>query len=289
MAPVDEKLATASTIGDRLERESGYSETFHRTRAMFPLAFEPLTIVTWVILIAIPLLLWQFTLYVRRSTNQRSGTGLRPIAAYEAIRGMMGRAAEEGKGVHLSLGRSGVGGEQTPTVSAGLSVLRAIAEEGAAFDSAPTVTVADPIVLLAAQDTVYRAHQHRGSTAHFAETDVQLIAPDAIAYAVGAQDRIDDPRTGANVMVGHLDEEYLFLGEAGAQRKIVQVAGSNALSAQPFMLSTADHVLLGEEMYAAGAYLGRRPSQVASLYVQDTLRGLAVVAIVIGILVKTLA
>lgn len=88
-------------------------------------------------------------------------------------------------------------------------------------------------------------------------------------------------------MVGHLDDEYLLLGEPGARRDIVQVAGSDALSAQPFVLATSDRALLGEELYAAGAYLSREPAQVASLYVQDVLRGLAVVAIVIGILLKT--
>jgi hypothetical protein len=201
----------------------------------------------------------------------------------------MGRATEQDQRVHLSLGRSGVGGVQTPTVSAGLSVLRAMADEGAASGDAPIVTVADPVVLLAAQDAVYRAHKRHGSTAQYDETDVQLIAPDPTSYAAGAQDRIDDQTTGANVMVGHLDQEYLLMGEPGAQRKIVQVVGSDALSAQPYMVSTSDHVLLGEEMYAAGAYLTRKPSQVASLYVQDVMRAIVIVAIAIGILVKTFA
>ena len=49
---------------------------------MFQLKFEPLTIVTWAILIAVPLLLWQFTLYVRRS----AASPLRRIAAYSALR-----------------------------------------------------------------------------------------------------------------------------------------------------------------------------------------------------------
>jgi hypothetical protein len=250
---------------------------------MFGLQFEPLTIFTWAIGIAIPLLLWRFTLYARRQGDRP----LRPIAAFEALRGLMARTTEQGTRVHLSLGRSGVGGEQTSTVSAGLNVLRVMTDEGAALGAAPIVTVADPITLLAAQDVVYRAYQRQGTAASYDRTDVQLIAPDPMAYAVGAQDRVNDKGTGANVMVGHLVDEYLIMGEAGAQRQIVQVAGSDALAAQPFMLATTDRVLLGEEMYAAGAYLTGQPGQVASLYVQDVLRGLAVVAIVIGILVKT--
>jgi hypothetical protein len=92
----------------------------------------------------------------------------------------------------------------------------------------------------------------------------------------------------ANVMVGHFGKEYLLLGEAGAQREIVQIAGSNSLAAQPFMLATSDRFLLGEEVFAVGAYLTRRPEHIASLYVQDAMRVLVVIAIVIGVLIKTL-
>ena len=152
----------------------------------------------------------------------------------------------------------------------------------------PLVTVADPVLLLAAQDIVYQAHRRQNALTDYVETDVQMIAPDPAAYAVGAQREINQDGTAANVMVGHLGDEYLLLAESGAQRGIVQVAGSDVLSTQPFVLATSNQALLGEEMYASGAYLTGHPGQIASLYVQDILRGLAVIAILVGILVKTL-
>jgi hypothetical protein len=92
----------------------------------------------------------------------------------------------------------------------------------------------------------------------------------------------------ANVMVGHFGDEYLLLGEAGAQRHIVQVAGSNALGVHPFMKATSDQILVGEEMFAAGAYLTDLPEYAASLRLQDVLRLLIVIAVVVGVLIKTL-
>jgi hypothetical protein len=90
-------------------------------------------------------------------------------------------------------------------------------------------------------------------------------------------------------MVGHLEDEYLLLGETGAQRDLLQVAGSDALNTQALMTSTAGHTLLGEEMFAAGAYLHRRPPVIASLQVQDVLRVAAVIAILVGVVVKSLS
>jgi len=90
-------------------------------------------------------------------------------------------------------------------------------------------------------------------------------------------------------MIGHLGEEYLLLGEAGAQRGLIQLAGSNTVNAQPFILSTSRHALLGEEVFAAGAYLTRQPEHIASLHVQDWLRVGIIIVIVAGVLFKTLA
>jgi hypothetical protein len=241
------------------------------------------TITRLVLFLLIPLLLWGLI----RRVRQRPQYTLRPIPAFDMLRGLLSRVAESGKIVHLSLGTSGLGDDQTAVVVAGLAVLRYLVEQGVSFGAVPTMTVADPTLMLIAQDILYRTHQKKGLAARYRATDVQMIAPDATAYAVGAQDIVNQERVAANVMVGHFGEEYLLLGEAGAQREIVQMAGSNTVNVQPFLLSTSKHVLLGEEVFAAGAYLTGQPEHIASLCVQDTLRVLIVLAIVIGVLAKT--
>jgi hypothetical protein len=241
--------------------------------------------VALILFIVMPLLLWWFAWRV----GKQRGHTLRPIRALDALRGMLGRAAESGRMVHLSLGSAGLGDEQTAVAATGLSVLRYMADQGAAFGFSPVVTVADPMLMLVAQDILYRAYQRKGFAGSYAATAVHMIAPDATAYAVGAQDTVNQDEVMANIMVGHFGAEYLLLGEAGAQREIVQIVGSNSLAAQPFMLATSDRVLLGEEVFAVGAYLTRRPEYIASLYVQDAMRVLVVIAIVIGVLAKTLS
>ena len=243
------------------------------------------SLVVLVAIVLMPVLLW---LFVRR-LRQTKGFPLRPIRAYQTLQGLLGRAAESGKRVHLSLGRAGIGGDQTAAVSAALAVLRHVADQGAAFGFSPIVTVADPTLMIVAQDTLHRAHRRAGMEAGYRPTTVQMIAQDAAAYAIGAQMAVDQDLIAANVMIGPLGDEYLLVGEAGARREIVQLVGSNDVSVQPLMLATSDRVLLGEEMFAAGAYLSRRPEQIASIQVQDALRLLVVVAIAIGVLLKTLA
>jgi hypothetical protein len=212
----------------------------------------------------------------------------RPIAAFHALQGLVGRAAESGKLVHFSLGSAGIGGIHTAAVSAGLAVFRYVAEQGAALGCSPIVTVAEPTTMLVAQDVLHQAYRQTGLASGYRPTDVQMIAPDPTAYAAGAQDTINDESVMANIMTGHFGEEYLLMGEPGAQRKITQLVASDYVNTQPMMVSTSNRVLLGEELFAAGAYLTRQPEHLASLHLQDVLRVGIVLAIVIGVAIKTL-
>jgi hypothetical protein len=256
------------------------------------------TAVAVVLLLGVSWLLWWFT-WKARDTPSADGAShgsgsprqrfpFRRIQAFEILRGFLDLVAERGKIAHVSLGTGGISGDRTATVASGLVLLRYLAERGAAVNASPTVTVADPTLLFVAQDVIYDAHERQGRASAYCATDVQLIAPDPAAYAIGALEVIRDDRVAANVMAGPFGDEYLLMAEPGAQRDITQIAGSDALNAHPFMLATADHLLLGEELFAAGAYLTDQPEHAASLWVQDLLRLLIVAAIVIGVLIATL-
>jgi hypothetical protein len=241
------------------------------------------TLVVLALIVLLPLLLWVYTRRARRA----EGFPLRPIPAFRTLQGLLGLAAESGKQVHVSVGSAGIGGAETAAVSAGLVALRHVAEQGAAFRFSPIVTVADPAVMLAAQDILYRAHRRAGLESSYRSTAVQLIAPNPAAYAAGAQAVIDQESVAANVMIGPMGAEFLLIAEPGARREMIQMVGTDSVNLQPLMLATSDRMLVAEEMFAAGAYLSRRPEQIASLQVEDTLRLLVVAGIVIGVLIKT--
>jgi hypothetical protein len=218
-------------------------------------------IIALFVLLLSAVLLWWFALRIRKG-NQYA---FRRIAAFGVLKNLLLSVSETGKKVHVSLGRGGIGSDQTAVASAGLVVLDYLAEQGASMGISPTITVADPTMLLAAQDALYRAYVRKGRARHYLPTSVQFVAPDPAAYATGAQLVLDDERVAANVMVGQFGDEYLMIGETGSQRDLVQVVGSNAVDPQPFMVATTEY----------------------SLGVQDVLRVIAVVAILVGVIGKT--
>lgn len=236
-----------------------------------------------IVLASVPLLFYALT-RVRAGRRPR----LRPLAAYDRLAGMGGRAAESGRLLHVGLGIGGISGAETAVSLAGLEVLDYLADQAAACESSLVVTVADPTLLPAAQEVLRRACARRKKSRAFSPDQVRLLAPDPAAYAAGVMGILEGENPLANVTVGAFRDEYLLIGETGAKKGIEQVAGTDDPAALAFMYHTAQETLIGEEIFAAGAYLQERVESFAGLMVQDWWRYLVVVFIVIGVLWRTL-
>ncbi len=225
---------------------------------------------------------------------------LRTIPGYAALTQLLTQSAETGRPVHVSLGVTGIADAFTADTMAGLTTLEYIAERGVISEVAPIVTVANPTALPAAQDALRRVCVRHGYAEEYDPARARMIAPSSgltttvlsdgsgIAYAAGAMQTLSQYQLSANVMVGRFGDEFLLLGETGAQRGLAQVGGTSAERVMPFVQSTMDNPLLGEEIYASGAYLLKKPAHLSSLLAQDIARWLLILAILGAVLMKTL-
>jgi hypothetical protein len=213
---------------------------------------------------------------------------------------LLSRAAETGQAVHVSVGTAGVMGRQTADTMAGLYTLEFLADRAANSDVPPLVTVSDPTTLPAAMDQIRRAYERQGYPDEFRLDQARLIAPtvytnsggygtgSAIPYAAGVMDVLNHERVTANVMVGAFGDEYLLMAETGAQRGMFQVGGVSDPNVLPFVYLTMSQPILGEEIYAAGAYLLERTGHYTSLIAQDIFRLFLVVLVIVVVLGLTL-
>ena len=211
---------------------------------------------------------------------------LRAIPAMEGLPELVGRSAETGQPLHVSVGVAGVGGSMTSDTWAGLTLLSQLADEAAACDTPLIVTVSDATVLPIAQDIVRRAFVRNGNPEGYDPTQVQLIAPNAMAYASGVTGILEREPLTANVMVGQFGDEYLLMGETGARLGVRQIVGTADPGTLPFVYASADETLTGEEIFAGGAYTARKPIQIGSLVAEDWLRWLVVAGILVATALK---
>ena len=206
---------------------------------------------------------------------------LRSIPVFSALRGQMGRAIESGRALHVSVGTGGISGEDMATTLAGMSIVEFLADEAAASGIAPVITTSDATALLLAQDTLRRPYIRRGDSGDQQPYAARLLALNATQYAAGTMDFLAHEQVSANVMSGVFGPEVALITHEGNKHDLPQLTGAADPRALAMMLASTDDVLIGEEIYAAKAYLQAEPTHLASLRAQDVLRW----AIVAGILV----
>ena len=73
-------------------------------------------------------------------------------------------------------------------------------------------------------------------------------------------------------------------GSSGA----IQVAGTANVHQLPFFVVACDYTLIGEELFAASAYLSREAKLVGSLRGADLMKVAVIVIVVVGCVLETL-
>jgi hypothetical protein len=212
--------------------------------------------------------------------------GQRPIEAFQALLAQSDKAVESGRGIHMSLGRADLGGQGNPASIAALEALDVMAKAGARSDTAPLTTVGDGALLLAAQDSLRAAHAGAGRAQLYKPEMAHFIAGRdfAMSYAAGVSDSLHQGKLGSNILLGRFGSEIAIMAEAGQRLGLEQVIGSDDPQAMAIGLAVTDKALIGEELFAAGAYLQPKPAFLASLQLQDVLRVAVVVIMLLAAL-----
>lgn len=211
---------------------------------------------------------------------------LRDIPAFNHFRREVNLAVEAGKRLHVSLGRGSINDLQGGAAFIGLSVLDRCAREASNSDRPPVTTSGDGVLTILSQDTLQNTYRSLASEQRYDPTNARLTGLSPMAYAAGAMPTIHDEHINANFFVGHIGSEVALLTEASERSRSLSVAGTDSISAQAVLYATADEPLLGEELYAAGVYLGAGPAHLASLRMQDIMRWVLAGAILIGAILK---
>lgn len=235
------------------------------------------------ILIVAAILLLLLTLWRRRSPAT-----FRPIDAYDRLNREVGLAVENGTRLHISLGRGNLFTSRGGSALAGLAMLRRIAERTSVSDRPPIVTSGDAALTILSQDTSQAGYRAAGAEEQFRVTAGRMTGLSPFSYAAGTIPVTRDENVSANILMGDLGAESALAAEAADRQDASLIAASDNLSAQSIFYASAQDPLIGEELFAAGAYVGAGPSHDASLQVQDVLRWLLILAMLGGGLLKLL-
>ena len=218
--------------------------------------------------------------------KRKPGLFIRKIAGLEAMDEAIGRATEMDRPVFFVHGSGSVAG--LPVI-ASLNILSRIARRTAEHDSRVQVMNQEPITTAVSQEVVQQAYTEAGRPDAYNADDVSLVAYDQFSYVAAVSGLMVREQPGAIFFMGTFGADSLLLAETGASTGAIQIAGTASYTQLPFFITTCDYTLMGEELFAASAYLSREPRLLGSLRGQDVGKAFIMIVLVVGTILLTLA
>jgi len=208
---------------------------------------------------------------------------LRTIPGLKAVEEAVGRSTEMGKPVLYVPGIMDM--DQVETV-AGVIVLGHVARMTSRYGTSLNVPVSRSIVMKAARECCRESYLLEGRPDLFNDDMVHYLTDDQFAYAAGVNGIMLREKPAACLYMGKFYAESLLLAETGNSIGAIQIAGTASPAQIPFFVTACDYTLIGEEFFAASAYLSREPELVGGVKGQDLLKIGVVAAVCAAVILR---
>ena len=236
--------------------------------------------------LAVIIVLLVFVSYYTFQAQRGREMFIRRISGLSAIEDAVGRATEMGRGVLYVPGIMDMDDIQT---IAGVTIMGHVARKTAEYDTDLYAPMTRSFVMSVAQEVVKQAYMEKGRVDAYRPDRINYLTDDQFGYVAGVGGIMMRDKPAACFYLGTFYAESLILAETGNSIGAIQIAGTAEPSQIPFFVAACDYTLIGEELFAASAYLSKNPREVGSLKGQDMVKVVIIVAIIVGTLLETLA
>ena len=210
---------------------------------------------------------------------------IRTIAGLKAVDEAVGRATEMGRSILYINGIQDMDDLQTV---AGVTVLGRVSKTAAEYDAKIEVPTSRSLVMTAAREAVQSSYFSAGRPDAYNPDLIYYVTDEQFGFVAYVSGMMTREKPAACFYMGSFFAESLILAETGNSVGAIQIAGTANPSQLPFFVAACDYTLIGEEFFAASAYLSGQPDQLGSLKGQDVGKILVGVVIIIGVTLATL-
>lgn len=205
---------------------------------------------------------------------------IRRINGLDSMEEGIGRATEKGKPI---LFVPGIGELDDIQTIGSLTILSHLAFRAAEYNTDLIVPCRSSMVLSAAREVVKEAFLRAGKPDSYKENSVFYLTDDQFGYVAGIDGIMVREQPAANFFLGTFFAESLILAETGFSTGAIQTSGTANAHQLPFFIVSCDYTLIGEELFAASAYLSKDPQQLGSLKGHDFGKILFILMILVGV------
>lgn len=241
--------------------------------------FQPARAAVLVLMLAFFAMVLLFTTLAERGAE----LFVRRIPGLNAVEEAVGRATEMGRPV---LYVPGIGEIDNIMTIASLTILSHVAKITARYETPLIVPTARAVVMSAAEEVVKEAYAEAGHPDAYDPDNIRYLSDAQFAFAAAVNGIMLREKPAANLYLGAFWAESLLLAETGYEAGAIQVAGTAMVSQLPFFVTVCDFTLMGEELYAASAYLSREPKLLGGLKGSDWMKIVSIAIMAVGVVMN---
>ncbi len=230
------------------------------------------------------LLIMVFVVINIRKAKSSKGVSIRRIAGLDQIDEAIGRATETARPVLMV---PGIGVLDGISLQA-LAIFSSIVRTACRFATPIRLMTMSAPVYGVAQEMVRDVYLSEGVPEQFDPDSVQYVTDRQFAFASAVAGTIQREKVAATFLMGEFFAESLIFAENANVVGAIQVASSTQTTQTPFFVAACDYVLLGDEFYAASAYLGRQQVLLGSLAGIDWAKMMFMACALIGVIFHSL-
>jgi len=224
-------------------------------------------------------------LFIARARKGRP-IQVRAIAGLSAVEEAVGRATEMGRSILYINGIQDMDDLQTV---AGVNILGRVSRIAAEYDAKVEVPTTRSLVMTAAREAVQGSYLAAGRSDNYNPDLIYYVTDEQFGFVAYVSGMMVREKPAACFYMGAFFAESLILAETGNSIGAIQIAGTAMPSQLPFFVAACDYTLIGEEFFAASAYLSGDADQLGSLKGQDVGKALVAAMLLVGVLLATLA
>ena len=238
----------------------------------------------WQMFLAVVLLSAAIIYWIQRARSKE--IYLRPVAGLKAFDEAVGRSTEMGQPVLFVPGIMDM--DQIETL-AGVNILGYVANMTSRYETKLEVPVSRSLVMAHAREVVKESYLSQGRPDLYHDDMIHYLTDDQFAYAAAVDGIMLRQKPAACFYQGKFYAESLILAETGNSIGAIQIAGTASPAQLPFFITACDYTLIGEEFFAASAYLSDDKRLIGSIRGQDAGKLIFMICLALGILYVTLA
>ncbi len=233
-------------------------------------------VVTFLTELAFCIILW---ITISRAKQGLKLPYIRKVGGLDAIDEAIGRATEMGRPVHFGPGLSDVNEAQT---LAAMGILDYVATKTARQDVPLIVTNNKIMVQSVSEEIVKNAYTMERKQDSYNPDNVRYLSDQQFGYATGVTGILRREKAATNILIGAFWAESLIFTQTGYEIGAIQIAGTANTHQIPFFVASCDYCLMGDEIYAASAYLTQESVLLGSLVASDWVKIGLIFVLIIG-------